>query len=44
MFDAFDTVRMCLTAFIPMVETMRVLTDNMRKAAAGGLHACDRLR
>lgn len=36
MFDAFDTVRMCLTAFIPMVETMRVLTDNMRKAAAGG--------
>jgi argininosuccinate lyase len=35
-FDAFDTVRMCLTAFIPMVDTMRVLTDNMRKAAAGG--------
>ncbi len=35
-FDAFDTVRMCLTAFIPMVDTMRVLTANMRKAAAGG--------
>ncbi len=35
-FDAFDTVKMCLTAFIPMVDTMRVLTDNMRRAAAGG--------
>ena len=35
-FDAFDTVRMCLTAFIPMIATMRVLPDNMRKAAAGG--------
>lgn len=35
-FDAFDTVRMCLTAFIPMVDTMRVLTGNMRKAAAHG--------
>lgn len=35
-FDAFDTVRMCLTAFIPMIDTMRVITGNMRKAAAGG--------
>ena len=35
-FDALDTVRMCLTAFIPMVDTMTVLPDNMRKAAAGG--------
>lgn len=35
-FDAFDTVRMCLTAFIPMIDTMKVLPDNMRKAAAGG--------
>lgn len=35
-FDAFDTVNMCLTAFIPMVQTMRVLTGNMRTAAAGG--------
>ena len=35
-FDAFDTVKMCLTAFIPMIDTMKVLTDNMRKAAAGG--------
>ena len=35
-FDAFDTVKMCLTAFIPMLRTMKVLSDNMRKAAAGG--------
>ena len=24
-FDAVDTLRMCLTAFIPMVDTMKVL-------------------
>jgi len=35
-FDAFDTVKLCLTAFVPMIETMKVLPDNMRKAAAGG--------
>ena len=35
-FDAFDTVNMCLTAFIPMIETMTVLPDNMRNAAAKG--------
>ncbi|MBQ1528740.1 MAG: argininosuccinate lyase, partial [Clostridia bacterium] len=35
-FDAFDTVKMCLTAFIPMIDTMTVLPENMRKAAAGG--------
>ena len=35
-FDAFDTVKMCLTAFVPMIDTMTVLTGNMRKAAAGG--------
>ena len=35
-FDAFDTVKMCLTAFIPMIDTMKVNADNMRKAAAGG--------
>ena len=35
-FDAFDTVRMCLTAFIPMIDTMIVLEDNMRNAAARG--------
>ncbi len=35
-FDAMDTVKMCLTAFIPMVDTMKVIKENMRKAAAGG--------
>ena len=35
-FDAFDTVKMCLTAFIPMLDTMIALPENMRKAAAGG--------
>lgn len=35
-FDALDTVEMCLTAFTPMLDTMTVKTENMRKAAAGG--------
>ena len=35
-FDAVDTVKMCLTTFTPMLATMRVLPQNMRKAAAGG--------
>ena len=35
-FDAVDTVKMCLTAFTPMVDTMTVLKDNMRLAAAKG--------
>jgi argininosuccinate lyase len=35
-FDAFDTVKACLTAFDPMLQTMTVKRDNMRKAAAKG--------
>ncbi len=35
-FDAVDTVKMCLNAFTPMIETMTVLPDNMRAAAAKG--------
>jgi len=35
-FDAVDTVKMCLTAFTPMIDTMTVLKDNMRRAAAKG--------
>lgn len=35
-FDAIDTVKMCLTAFTPMLDTMTVISQNMRKAAAGG--------
>lgn len=35
-FDAFDTVKMCIKTFIPMLETMKAIPENMRKAAAGG--------
>ncbi|MBQ8377879.1 MAG: argininosuccinate lyase [Oscillospiraceae bacterium] len=35
-FDAVDTVKLCLSTFIPMLETMRVLPENMRNAAAKG--------
>ena len=35
-FDACDTLRLCLTAFVPMVETMEPLPENMRAAAARG--------
>ncbi|MFC4698117.1 argininosuccinate lyase [Enterococcus aquimarinus] len=35
-FDAVDTVKLCLTTLAPMVETMTVLKDNMRQAAAKG--------
>ena len=35
-FDAIDTVKMCLGVFTPMVATMTVLKDNMYKAAGKG--------
>ena len=35
-FDAVDTVEKCLTAFIPMLDTMKVNADNMRNAASFG--------
>lgn len=35
-FDAFDTVKICVDTLIPMIDTMRVIPENMRKAAAGG--------
>lgn len=35
-FDAIDTVKLCLTTFIPMLDTMTVLPENMRAAAAKG--------
>ena len=35
-FDAFDTVKMCLDAFTPMVATMKVHPENLRAAAAAG--------
>ncbi|MDR2647745.1 MAG: argininosuccinate lyase, partial [Oscillospiraceae bacterium] len=36
-FDAFDTVKACLTAATPMIATMQVLPQNMRAAAAKGM-------
>ena len=35
-FDSFDTAELALTVFAPMLDTMRVLPDNMRAAAARG--------
>ncbi len=35
-FDAVDNIKLCLVTFIPMLDTMKVLPDNMRKAAAKG--------
>ena len=35
-FDACETVKMCLKVFAPMIDTMAVLADNMKKAASEG--------
>ena len=35
-FDAVDTVIMCLKVFTPMLQTMRSRPENMKKAAQGG--------
>lgn len=35
-FDAVDTVKLCITTFIPMLKTMTIIKDNMRAAAAKG--------
>ena len=35
-FDACDTVKMCLQVFAPMVKTMKANTENMKKAAQKG--------
>ena len=35
-FDAIDTVKLSLNAFIPMIETMTIFPENMREAAAKG--------
>lgn len=35
-FDAIDTVKLCLTTFIPMLSTMTLYKDNMKNAAARG--------
>ena len=35
-FDAIDTVKQCLPVFIGMVDTMKAIPENMRRAASGG--------
>ena len=35
-FDAVDTVKLCLSTLIPLLQTMRVNKENMRAAAAKG--------
>ena len=35
-FDAVDTVKMCLKVFAPMLATMKARPENMKKAAQGG--------
>jgi len=35
-FDAVDTLKLCLLPLVPMIETMTVLKENMRNAAAKG--------
>ena len=35
-FDAVDTVKMCLKVFAPMLSTMTVKPETMKKAAQGG--------
>ncbi len=35
-FDAVDNIKLCLVTFIPMLDTMRVIKENMRAAAAKG--------
>ena len=35
-FDAIDTVKLCINTFIPMIETMTIIKKNMREASAKG--------
>ena len=35
-FDAADTVKICLDVMAPMIDTMKARTENMKKAAQGG--------
>ena len=35
-FDAFDTAKVCLSVFTPMIKTMKVRADRMLDAAKGG--------
>jgi argininosuccinate lyase len=35
-FDACETVRMCLSVMAPMISGMKAIPENMKKAAQGG--------
>lgn len=35
-FDSIETVKICVDTFIPMLETMKVISKNMREAAGKG--------
>ncbi len=35
-FDAVETVKMCLKVFAPMLATLKTIPENMKKAAQGG--------
>ena len=35
-FDSINTVKLCVKTIIPMLDTMKVIKDNMRKAASKG--------
>jgi argininosuccinate lyase len=35
-FDAIDTVKLCLRSFTPMIKSMKINKENCRAAAAGG--------
>lgn len=35
-FDSIDTIKICIETLIPMIETMKVLKENMKKAAGKG--------
>ncbi len=35
-FDAVETVKMCLKVFAPMLSTLKTIPENMKKAAQGG--------
>jgi len=36
LFDALDTVKMCLDVYVPMLDSMKAIEENMLKAANGG--------
>ena len=35
-FDSIDTVKICIETLIPMIDTMKILKENMKKAAGKG--------